>query len=74
MDSKDSLLTTKQTAEILGLAPETLTTWRCRHRYDLPYYRIGRNIFYRPYDVEDFIKKGLCQHKATVEHDNGDMF
>jgi hypothetical protein len=49
------LLTEEQTAEYLGLRPETLATWRCTKRYSLPYVKVGRSIRYRPVDVENFV-------------------
>ncbi len=49
------LLTEVETAAYLGLKPETLATWRCTHRYPLPFIRVGKAIRYRPSDVEKFL-------------------
>ena len=49
------LLTAEETAEILGVKPQTLAVWRCAKRYGLPYLKLGRSIRYRLDDVESFI-------------------
>ena len=49
------LLTAEETAEILGVKPQTLAVWRCAKRYRLPYLKLGRSIRYRLDDVESFI-------------------
>lgn len=49
------LLTAEETAEILGVKPQTLAVWRCAKRYKLPYVKLGRSIRYRLDDVESFI-------------------
>lgn len=55
------LLKEKQTAALLGVSFTTLSTWRSRHRYELPFVRLGggRAIRYRLADVLAFIEKGL---------------
>lgn len=49
-------LTSKQAAEILGVSIDTLAVWRCTKRYPLPYVKIGRKVFYRAEDLENFIE------------------
>ena len=49
------LLTEKQAAERLQLAPRTLSKWRCTQSEPLPYVRVGRRIRYRRSDVEAYI-------------------
>jgi excisionase family DNA binding protein len=49
------LLTAEETAEILGVKPQTLAVWRCAKRYKLPYVKLGRTVRYRLDDVESFI-------------------
>jgi predicted site-specific integrase-resolvase len=54
------LLTEIETAEILGVSPTTLATWRCTRRYPLPYVRVGRRaIRYRAEDVAAFVLAGV---------------
>ena len=50
------LLTTEETAKILGVKPSTLGYWRCTGRYALPYVKSGRLCRYRPEDVAAFIE------------------
>jgi len=49
-------LTTKETANILGVTPETLSVWRCTKRYPLPYIKMGRLVYYRGSDIKKFIE------------------
>ena len=55
------LLTEKQAAAMLSVSFTTLSTWRCKRRYNLPFVRLGsaRAIRYRLADVLAFIEKGL---------------
>lgn len=57
----EQLLTEKQAAALLAVSFTTLATWRCRHRYQLPFVRLGsaRAIRYRLSDVQAFIEAGL---------------
>lgn len=50
------LLTPAQAAELLGISVDTLSTWRCKKRYDLPYVKVGRSVKYREDDVHAFIE------------------
>lgn len=51
----DPLLDETQTAERLGVSPNTLQVWRSSKRYPLAYVKIGRNVRYRTSAVEQFI-------------------
>lgn len=53
---KPKLLTEKEAADYLGIAPATLCVWRCTRRYPLPFLKVGRSVRYRPEDVERFIE------------------
>ena len=44
-------LTTKQAAEFLNLHPGSLAIWRCKRRYNLPFVKIGKKIFYYEADL-----------------------
>ena len=50
------LVDEKQASEILGLAPGTLSVWRCTKRYDLPFVKVGRSVKYRLSDLERFVE------------------
>ena len=43
-------------ADILGVSKGTLEVWRCTGRYDLPYYKVGRRVFYRLADISSFLE------------------
>ncbi len=47
----DELLSNDQAAAFLKISPETLLTWRCRHRGPA-YYKIGRFAYYRVADIK----------------------
>lgn len=51
-----NLLKPEITANILGVDVKTLAVWRCTKRYPLPWVRVGRNVMYRPEDVQAFIE------------------
>jgi hypothetical protein len=46
---------------MLAVSFTTLATWRCKHRYTLPFVRLGsaRAIRYRVSDLVAFINAGL---------------
>lgn len=54
----DRLLTTPQTAQMLGLSRGTLEHWRIATRYDegLPWVRVGSLVRYRLSDVMAWIE------------------
>ncbi len=54
-EARPVLLTTQETAALLGVAPDTLTVWRCVKRYRLPFVRVGTRIRYRLEDIQEFL-------------------
>jgi len=52
----DTLLTPAEVAKRLGVLEATLTVWRSRKRYALPYVKVGSSVRYDPRDVERFIE------------------
>jgi hypothetical protein len=44
-------LTTQEAAEFLGLHPGSLAIWRCKQRYNLPFVKIGKKIYYYEADL-----------------------
>ncbi|MCA9803865.1 MAG: helix-turn-helix domain-containing protein [Cyanobacteria bacterium HKST-UBA02] len=54
--SRSELLTRREAAEYLGVAPETLAVWHCTKRYPLPVVKIGRLAKYRKSDLDAFIE------------------
>lgn len=58
----DKLLTSKETARILGLSSRTLDVWRCTGRSHVPFIKIGRSVRYRLSDIESYI-----QHQTMTQ-------
>ena len=56
MVTKAKLITPKEAALYLGLAPETLTTWRSTRRYPLPFVKVGRYVRYDLADLDRFLE------------------
>ena len=65
MNTNTNLLSRQQTAEILGLQPQTLASWACQNgpERDLPVIKIGRLARYRREDIERFIENGRTAAK-----------
>ncbi len=61
------LLTPRQVADLLQVREQTLATWRCNARHDLPFVRIGRAIRYRPEDVEKWLASRTVGTTTAVE-------
>lgn len=53
------LLTNSQTAELLGLKPNTLEIWRVEGRGPT-FIKIGRSVRYRESDVVQWIEEQAC--------------
>ena len=54
--SENKLLSQNEVAEMLGVLPCTLQSWRVTHRYPLKYIKCGRLVRYRLSDVEEFLQ------------------
>lgn len=50
-------LNTREAAEMLGLKPQTLESWRIKGRGGLPFYRSGRLVRYMLSDVQRHIER-----------------
>lgn len=53
------LLTANECSKRLRVTYGTLAVWRCTQRKSLPFVKIGRKVYYRPQDIEDFITANL---------------
>jgi excisionase family DNA binding protein len=62
----NQLLNEAQTAELIGVSPQTLSIWRCSGRYRLPYIRCGRLIRYRRSDVEAWLESRTVRTGAEL--------
>ena len=55
------MLTTEQAAEVLGMSPATLNTWRCTRKHMLPYVKVGqRCVRYRMTDLLAYLDCNSC--------------
>ncbi|MDA9558248.1 helix-turn-helix domain-containing protein [Vibrio sp.] len=55
----NQLHTRKQAAEYLGVTEGTLAVWASTGRYQLPFVKIGRKVFYRQLDLQIFIESNV---------------
>lgn len=53
----DKLLSRKEAAQYLDVAPQTLACWWTNKRYSLPLIKIGRHVKYRKSDLDAFIAR-----------------
>ena len=49
------LLNETEAANLLKIAPGTLSVWRCVGRYEIPFVKVGRLVRYKRTDLEAWI-------------------
>ena len=59
------LLTESELAVLIDVSPSTLAVWRMEQRGP-DYTKLGRSIFYRRVDVEDWIAASVVVTKRTA--------
>lgn len=52
----DPLLTQREAAAYLAIAPRTLEAWRHRYPDRLPYVRVGNNVRYRRSTLDNYLE------------------
>ncbi len=57
-------LSDKDAAAVLGVKATTLAVWRSTGRYNLRYFKIGRNVRYRVTDLAEFMYRSVSCHTA----------
>jgi excisionase family DNA binding protein len=57
INSSSGRLTTFEAAEIIGVKPQTLISWRCTKKESIPYYKIGRKVFYKKQDILEWVEQ-----------------
>lgn len=69
-----NLLTTKDAAELLGLQPGTLRSWRANKNSAqyIPYVKMGYSVRYKLADIEEFILKSSKSVIFTQEESKND--
>jgi predicted DNA-binding transcriptional regulator AlpA len=71
-NANDRLIDEAEAAEILGIAKQTLSVWRCTGRYGLPFVKIGRLVRYRLRDLEQFISDRTLTNTGLAQQLDGD--
>ena len=59
------LLDEKAAADLLQLAPGTLSVWRSTGRYAIPFVKVGRRVRYRRADLEAWLASRTRTNGAT---------
>jgi excisionase family DNA binding protein len=59
------LLDEKAAAELLDIAPGTLSVWRSTGRYRIPFVKVGRRVRYRRADLEAWLESRTRTNGAT---------
>jgi sulfonate transport system substrate-binding protein len=54
-----NLLSTKEAATLLGVAPTTLEVWKAQRK--IPFVRLGRRTLYDPSDLAAWVEKNKVQ-------------
>lgn len=57
------MLTRKEAAEMLRIRPQTLASWACTSKVNIPYIKIGSRVVYRYSDIIQFIESNLVQRE-----------
>ncbi|MGG7564905.1 helix-turn-helix domain-containing protein [Rhodovulum sp. DZ06] len=66
--SGSPLLTPKEAAAFLRVAESTLAAWRTGRRGQMgpPFVKLGRRVFYRRIDLEEFVAGNLMVHTGSA--------
>ncbi len=62
----DDRLTRPQAAKYLGVSIGTLEVWACTGRYDLPFVKVGRRVFYQRTELDAFINRRTVRHPGEI--------
>ena len=59
------LVTEQEAADLLKIAPGTLSVWRSTGRYSIPFIKVGRRIRYRKSALEAWLESRTRANGAT---------
>jgi hypothetical protein len=48
-------------ADYIGVSHTTLPTWRSTKRYDLPYLKVGRKVYYLVDDLDRWLESRMVR-------------
>lgn len=51
INANSDRLDAEQAALLIGVKVSTLALWRCTKKEQIPYYKIGKKVFYKAQDV-----------------------
>lgn len=61
--NQERMLSTQEVADLTGLSPATLATWRCRKVASLPFTKYSRRaVRYKLGDVREFMRSKIVNH------------
>lgn len=60
----NELLSDAQATEHLGLASGTLSVWRSKGRYNIPFIKVGANVRYRRSDLDTWLESRTQKQTA----------
>lgn len=52
---KPELLNRNEAADYISVKPQTLSVWATTGRYNLPFIKVGRKVFYRREVLDQFL-------------------
>ncbi|MBU3004284.1 helix-turn-helix domain-containing protein [Paraglaciecola arctica] len=52
---KPELLNRNEAADYISVKPQTLSVWATTGRYGLPFIKVGRKVFYRREELDQFL-------------------
>lgn len=61
-----ALLTADQAADYLGVAPQTLSKWRCTGEQRIPFIRVGRRVKYRREALDAWLQSRTIEHTGEA--------
>ena len=61
------LLAPTEAGATIGVEASTLSVWRSTGRYNLPFVKSGRKVFYRVGDLKAFLERRTATHTGNVE-------
>lgn len=56
LQNNDRLLSRSEAAKILCVKVETLASWACTKKYEIPYVKIGSKVLYKYSDLCKFVE------------------
>lgn len=63
------LLNEDELADVIGVKPQTLQVWRTR-RQGPPFVKLGKQVYYRNRDIEDWIAANVTINDDPPANDN----